>query len=59
MSYQDAWMPVIHDVVTEPRAGVGDPAPAEPLVEAREPIGELDPYQAVQPGNRRASGSQC
>ena len=49
-------MPVVHDVVAESYAGAANPAPAEPLVEAREPVGELDPYHAVQPGNRCASG---
>jgi hypothetical protein len=47
---------VVHHVVAEPGAGGRHPAAREALVEAHNPVGEVDPYQAVQPGNGCASG---
>jgi hypothetical protein len=55
-SYQDGWVLVVHHVVAEAGAGGGYPAPGEALIKAHDAVGEVDPYQAVQPGNGCASG---
>jgi hypothetical protein len=43
MSYQDSRMPVVHDVVPEPRTRSCHPAPAESLIETEDAIREVDP----------------
>lgn len=56
VSYQDGWVPVVHDVVPETSTRRRDPGAAELLVDGQDRLWQMHKYQAVQPGNWGVSG---
>lgn len=54
-SYKDSRVSVIHDEVPCSCAGRGYSARGEPLVQGLEAVGQMHPYQPVQPGDGGAS----